>query len=354
MASSPDGWNGLWSEVGPRTGWFRSLYPSLLKWQSSPGLPLDSDEARRRLLFHATRETDWLFHPCSRVFFDSLASESQDELNVQFLVWAAINDPSGPWAFTLSNAVTVWTPAGLEDLEPGVHSPASLLRSFDPTTSYSPALDICSRCVSAVYPSTWTINIPFDANQQRVLKSEICIFLRALDNLRACSPSAMAWVNHSTRVVVPCVARGDGRVRSASREDHIGVVFMDITSEVEVLETLVHEAAHHHFYLYDCQERLVERDDDSLFFSPLRNTLRPLRGVFLAYHALTYMLAFYHSAALGGVLDTHASIGPRMELVAAQYKQAASSMQAARERLTEAGKRLLATLERLGNFDLSE
>lgn len=66
----------------------------------------------------------------------------------------------------------------------------------------------------------------------------------------------------------------------------------DEKSDLEMLETLAHEAGHSLLFGLTIEEPLVKNDDDDLFESPLRPDPRPMDGI---YHA-TFVSARMHHA----------------------------------------------------------
>jgi HEXXH motif-containing protein len=72
---------------------------------------------------------------------------------------------------------------------------------------------------------------------------------------------------------------------------------------LSLAEILVHEASHQYFYLLEQLGPVEDGTDTNLYFSPVRNTERPLRAILLAYHAFANMLLFYRAAGSSGAAD---------------------------------------------------
>tara|TARA_R110002072_G_scaffold288917_1_gene455362 strand:+ start:33460 stop:34833 length:1374 start_codon:yes stop_codon:yes gene_type:complete len=61
--------------------------------------------------------------------------------------------------------------------------------------------------------------------------------------------------------------------------------------DVDLIDDLVHENGHHYLNCYLNVEELIIEDDEKIYFSPWRRSLRPIRGI---YHATcTFFWAYY-------------------------------------------------------------
>ncbi len=125
--------------------------------------------------------------------------------------------------------------------------------------------------------------------------------------LRTCAlmvgalPAAWGWLRTLTRVLV-FLDGTDNLSRSASMAEIPGLVLADTVSEVSLGELLIHETAHNLMYVTEAAGPLIELGEERRFKSPLRNDPRPLRGILLAYHALSFICAYYdglRSASIG-------------------------------------------------------
>jgi HEXXH motif-containing protein len=105
--------------------------------------------------------------------------------------------------------------------------------------------------------------------------------------------------------------------------------------EAQIVEALVHESAHHYFRIRDGAHPLVESGHAATYASPLRRDPRPLRGIFLAYHALAYICAcFTDSSRLGlGLADER-----ELSQLRAKARDAECTLAGAAAHLTESGR----------------
>lgn len=111
------------------------------------------------------------------------------------------------------------------------------------------------------------------------------------------------WVCGSVRQVAPIPTR-DREVASWSSLFYPGLVSMTLLfGEVDVAETLVHEAAHQWWHMLDRIAPLVESDARSrLVYSPVKRCLRPLPSLALTFHAFGNIALFFSALRQSGRL----------------------------------------------------
>jgi HEXXH motif-containing protein len=151
-------------------------------------------------------------------------------------------------------------------------------------------------------------------------------------------PECSAWVGEVTHIAIPF--RGEnGLFRSRSHPDIPGVVELDLLSEMEILEALVHESAHLYLYRAECEAPLIETGYEGLHRSPLRPEPRPLRGIMLAMHALAHIALFYRETEhLDGVSHwSESELSERLALA----NEAAQTLADAWSHLTPAGRQFV-------------
>lgn len=129
------------------------------------------------------------------------------------------------------------------------------------------------------------------------------------------TPEYASWIRPVVRYVVLTKAPWTGFMSGSDRFNP-GVVAMSHPMNVlQVAESLVHEAAHQHFFLVDSMTELCDPDHDDLYYSPLRKSNRTLDNILLAYHAAANIVCLYQllrtrnacyqpdDAALSGAID---------------------------------------------------
>jgi HEXXH motif-containing protein len=141
-----------------------------------------------------------------------------------------------------------------------------------------------------------------------------------------------------------------GFIKSWSTPDYPGGIFMSgtQTSVGCAVETVVHEAAHRHLFYANTHSALIREGHDSLYQSPLRRDLRPLRGVLAAAHALAYIAAALTDMTRTGHF-THFTV-TRDETLR-QFDQAAAVLYRSGKRgLTESGVAFLDRTSEVANY----
>lgn len=189
--------------------------------------------------------------------------------------------------------------------------------SYTPDPSQAPdplqriALDPFWTCLGAagmarvgVPPEwSWAATPPVDADERAELDRQIAGFGATMAWLAATLPDVHRWCAAVTQIVFPYRSVGPERFRSSSRTDLPGAIFLDISVPVPLLiEGLVHESAHRHLFRWEADGPLIDPGHCARYDSPLRPDPRPLRGIYLAWHALTYMVLAYGAMERVGAL----------------------------------------------------
>lgn len=238
------------------------------------------------------RRAPWLFHPC----FAALTADT-DPLSafIQVLIWISRNEPAISWSLTSDKPLTVWTPAGGKIISPGCHTSSSLVCKDSEISPSCVPIDLWGFSIGHQNKDMLSIHDSIGPDKRRRIVEGVSRLISALANMEQTLPRCLNWLQHATRVIVPLVRDSDGKVRSASRETALGAIFCDLAKSPHLLEAIIHETAHQHFYLTEMSLPLVQ-DENATYYSPLRKEFRPLRGVFLAYHALVHICSFYVAA----------------------------------------------------------
>ena len=283
----------------------------------------------------------YLYHPVVNYLrapgtWEAEVASSRD---LQLVFWLGSHN----WAdaaigLDVARDTTVWSWCGSRQLGPGHYS---VSRFRDEIATPQVAWDIAGLCAVGPREDMWPHG---DEAVSRDLRASLANTLAVLDEFQSGFPRIFDWAAHATRVIVPLRPRPDGRVRSGSLAEEVGTVYLDLSSPVSFLESLVHESAHQHFYLYEHLSVLVSADGTPSFYSPLKKMLRPLRGVFLAYHALACIAQLYRELLLDRAFD-EASMAPALDSVLSDLEVAATGMRSGQAHLTEAGWALFEQIE---------
>ncbi|WP_158298689.1 aKG-HExxH-type peptide beta-hydroxylase [Sphingomonas psychrotolerans] len=308
-----------------------------------------SPSVRDRLVAAAVAEAPWLYHPVAC----AVMSRPTIGRDLRLAVWAAANMEDDLGEVTLETPEWIWGPEGGASLDPGRYALCGLAEQIcSPPDEFERLVELDPWCDSVGLPLDegvvntpewgWPHRQPLTAEDEQRLRRGLVTFLEAGARLHRHLPTCADWVRHSTKVVVPLYSCGGQRFRSGSCASLPGLVFSDLEGPHEqILETLVHESAHHWLIIAEAEGPLVDPSHYASYASPLRQDPRPLRGIFLAFHALAFMTAFYHDwfRALGA--------GEKQRQLQMQTRalrdDACATLNRARSALTDLGRELLDT-----------
>jgi HEXXH motif-containing protein len=148
--------------------------------------------------------------------------------------------------------------------------------------------------------------LPPDPKESSRTKASV---LRALNLMHETVPELAGEFDAIvTEVLLAAAAKEKGAARFDGASSYMlwGALALSVDdekSDLEMMETLAHEASHSFLFGLTVEEPLVRNDDNHLYPSPLRPDPRPMDGI---YHA-TYVSARMHyavdQARLSGLLD---------------------------------------------------
>ncbi len=103
--------------------------------------------------------------------------------------------------------------------------------------------------------------------------------------LREHAPEYLEYVSRVIHTVIP-LQDNDGILNSGSSRCEPGVVHASVDCCAEAYaEMLVHEASHQYYYILRRMGEIEDGSDPTLYFSPVKQTGRPIAMILLAYHA---------------------------------------------------------------------
>jgi HEXXH motif-containing protein len=108
------------------------------------------------------------------------------------------------------------------------------------------------------------------------------------------------WVGYVIRDLIPLPARS-GTLQSWSEDSAPGIITVSLGGipsdqrDCAMAETLVHEATHQYFYILRRLGQFDDGTDRNLYFSPFKDTGRPITNILLAYHAFANVALFYRT-----------------------------------------------------------
>lgn len=282
-----------------------------------------------------------LYHPVLNYLRppSTLTAEDKSARDLQLAFWLGSHSWADPRiSLDVTSNITVWTWRGRTQLVPGHYSISHFRSEGSPPQI---AWDVAGLCIANSHEDMWGHG---DDVSLCYLRERLASTMAVLDRFQTGFGHIFDWAAHATRVMVPLRPRTDGRVRSSSQEEEVGTIFLDLGSPASFLESLVHESAHQHFYLIEQLSVLVASDESRSFYSPLKKRLRPLRSVFLAYHALAYIAQLYSELLRGRAFD-ETSLATTLSSVQLDLEVAATVMRTGQAHLTEAGLALFEEIE---------
>lgn len=334
-----------WQWRSDASAWFQRVRAAAEAWVPPRALGLDDASVRGALLHAAEHGERWLVHPVLAGLVDPRFS-GRDLDSLRLVAWVAANTRTPlQGSVTVAEPTWVWGHEGTAVLEAGRHELSALpevagspqpLAVPDPWgDSFSHRADLGDLADHAWWNKS-------DDEVTEGLSADLRAVLAAMHALAETLPAASAWVHSVTQVVVPLASPPSPAFRSGTMAELPGVVLVEVTSQyLLTLEALVHESAHLHFHLEEMAAPFFPSEDSRLYSSPLRVDPRPLRGIFLAYHALAHMVAFYEDWF--DATGDQRCLEALPELRAGRDDARHTLEEAAGTGLTDAGRRFLAT-----------
>jgi hypothetical protein len=326
-----------WEWRPSHDNWFERLASSAAGWRPAESLKLTAGPLIDRIVGASRQRERWLIHPCISRLTTSRRQTDTVERDLQLAMWISRNSPMPEGSVTLPRPFWVWTSDG------GRRYPADevLLTDFSNSmtadASSEVALDLWCRSIGFTPGNGLCTTLTADTSMTRAAQSSVVTYCRAIQTLARRLPECNDWVSTSVRVAVPLLPKGTNSVSESSIE-FPGAAFLSIHHEVQVMEALVHEAAHQHLLLAEVGDPLIDPQHSSLYPSPVRRDPRPLRGVLLAFHALAYIAALYSDLleSEGGVRNMQ-QLADELRSTRSQLHAARGTLESARHHITRFG-----------------
>lgn len=120
------------------------------------------------------------------------------------------------------------------------------------------------------------------ANSLKEFKSFSSRIELALKLIKFYSPTSWERFNAFTEVIIPINAE---ELVSYSHQELPGYSMINLYHRdfIDLLDDLLHENGHHHLNYYLNLDKLIEEPKELDYFSPWRNSPRPLRGIYHAF-----------------------------------------------------------------------
>ncbi|OKH46086.1 hypothetical protein NIES30_17440 [Phormidium tenue NIES-30] len=287
----------------------RLLISHIDRWVAHPSFALDNSLLKQSLKQAANDGANWLWHPCISAIFTEVSAPQRD---LQLAVWVAINCADYDDRALIVEPMQVWVGSKAVNIERG-NAVLKELTKYGTQNILSP--DVWCESIGEEIESSWASQPPTSMSEQKQLQADLLHLVRALDLLHTKHQKCARWLSEAVRIIIPLHAQDSESFRSGSSPRLPGLVECDCQSELQVLEALVHEAAHLYLYRYELASPLVDPAHDRRYESPLRSEPRPLRGILLAYHALAFIACLYRDVLDLGLFSKHKIISDEHEQI---------------------------------------
>lgn len=177
--------------------------------------------------------------------------------------------------------------------------PSNIYEGFLPLEGHRPRekklfIDNEDETIESIGQASEHLKFNFNKNEITILgnisKEHTEKFTKAFSYIEKLHPDLYEFLFTYTKVIIPIDEPG---VVSYSMDTLPGYSCINIYERdfVDLLDDLIHENGHHYLNaLIEGEDDLIIEDDDKIYFSPWRNALRPIRGL---YHAVcTFYWAF--------------------------------------------------------------
>ena len=124
----------------------------------------------------------------------------------------------------------------------------------------------------------------------------------ALARLEQDAPHHWRWC---TRLIHSCLplAKSGNTIRSWSSAEYPGLVALCANgTELEICETLIHEAAHQHLHALKHFGDVIAPGTCEMAWSPVKRCDRPMEMILLSYHAFANVQLFYRQLMKAGIV----------------------------------------------------
>jgi hypothetical protein len=112
---------------------------------------------------------------------------------------------------------------------------------------------------------------------------------------------------------------------------------------VDHMDDLLHENGHHILNAQLRKKKLIAENDEQIFYSPWRNTLRPIRGIYHAHLTFMWALLLFKNLILNGALNDSDLTKSEKQKIIFRFLEELAMLQYSREDLEIAYKFKLVT-----------
>lgn len=146
---------------------------------------------------------------------------------------------------------------------------------------------------------TFTIDLTYDRTvlfhtwDNKNSKKHVSAIQQALGIIKSVSPDCFELFCRFTRSITPIKQKEFVSYSLQSLPGHSFINFYH-RDDLDLLDDLTHENGHHLLNLFLIQHNPLDEKSSALFYSPWRETLRPVRGIYHAHCTFFFALKLYH------------------------------------------------------------
>lgn len=136
-------------------------------------------------------------------------------------------------------------------------------------------------------------SVRFHTWDRKNAKKHVAAIRHALGVIKSVSPECFELFSRFTRSITPIQQKEFVSYSLQSLPGHSFINFYN-RDELDLLDDLVHENGHHLLNLFLIQHTPLDEKSPALFYSPWRETLRPVRGIYHAHCTFFFALKLFH------------------------------------------------------------
>lgn len=115
----------------------------------------------------------------------------------------------------------------------------------------------------------------------------------ALNNIKTAAPHLYDTFFSFTQVIIPIDEPGIVSYSMQSLPGYSSINMFE-RDRIDLMDDLLHENGHHYLNTYLNFTDLISEDDEKIYYSPWRNALRPVRGIYHATFTFYWALELFH------------------------------------------------------------
>ncbi len=137
-----------------------------------------------------------------------------------------------------------------------------------------------------------SLSIKFFSFDKKNLKEHIVRIENAINKIKRFSPDSFERLAAFTNTIIPLKQK---ELVSYSEQNLPGISIINLyeRDDLDLIDDLLHENGHHHLNMYLNQQDLLFEEEDKIYYSPWRESLRPIRGIYHAVFTFFWALKIY-------------------------------------------------------------